>query len=349
MDPCGLCAGKRGGDRPCELKRKAENPSMNILILSCGTRNKLVQYFKGEGNGFDRVIGTDCSAYAPALYETDKYYLVPRMTSPDYLDIILKICEEEKIDAVLPLQEDELFLIASHKERFTKKGICPIVSSPEAVELCRDKYVFYHHLVKHGLPVLPTCDSFDTFRKCYEDGRMNFPVFVKPIRGCGSTGIQKVEHMELLEVLCKYSSDDLLIQSFAEGEEYGVDLYVDMLSHKPVSIFIKKKLRMRAGETEKSVSVKDETLFDLVKQTAETLSLSGPVDMDIFCVDGKYYISEINPRFGGGYPHAYSCGVNFPQLIAANLSGKENTDTIGSYEDGICMLKYTDLMTLRVD
>lgn len=321
---------------------------MNILILSCGTRNKLVRYFREKGNGFDRVVGTDCSAYAPALYETDNHYLVPPMTSPDYPDTILKICEEEKIDAVLPLQEDELFLIASHKKLFTEKGITTIVSSPESVELCRDKYAFYNHLITHNLPALLTCGSLSTFQKNYEDGRMDFPVFVKPTRGSGSIGIQKVEHMGLLETLCKYSSEDLLIQTFAEGEEYGIDLYVDMISHKPVSIFIKKKLRMRAGETEKSVSVKDEALFTLVKQTAETLSLAGPIDMDIFCVDGKYFISEINPRFGGGYPHAYSCGVNFPKMIAANLTGKENTDTIGSYEDGICMLKYTDLLTLRV-
>lgn len=322
---------------------------MNILILSCGTRNMLVRYFKEKGNGFDRVVGTDCSAYAPALYETDKYYLVPLMTSPDYLEMILQICEAEQIDAVLPLQEDELFLIASHRELFTSKGICPIVSSPETVELCRDKYAFYKHLQQHDLPALPTCDSLAAFRKYHEEGRMNFPVFVKPIRGCGSTGIQKVEQLELLEALCKYGSEELLIQPYAGGEEYGIDLYVDLLSHKPVSVFVKKKIRMRAGETEKSVSVKDDALFSLARRTAESLSLSGPVDMDVFHIDGKYYISEVNPRFGGGYPHAYSCDVNFPKLIAANLAGEENTDTTGSYEDGICMLKYSDLMTLRVE
>ncbi|MCH5261515.1 MAG: ATP-grasp domain-containing protein [Lachnospiraceae bacterium] len=321
---------------------------MNILILSCGTRNKLVRYFREKGNGFERVVGTDCSAYAPALYETDKHYLVPRMTAPNYLDTILNICADEKINAILPLQEDELYLIASNKELFTERGICPIVSEPDTVELCRDKFAFYNHLTKHNLPALPTYDSLTAFRNSYEAGKMEFPVFVKPSRGCGSIGIQKVEQMELLEVLCRYSSESLLIQSFAEGEEYGIDLYVDLLSHKPVSIFAKKKLRMRAGETEKSVSIKDDALFSLVMQTAETLSLAGPVDMDIFCVDGKYYISEINPRFGGGYPHAYSCGVNFPKLIASNLSGQENTDAIGSYEDGICMLKYTDLMTLHM-
>ncbi len=321
---------------------------MNILILSCGTRNKLIRYFKEPGNGIERIIGTDCSAYAPALYETDEHYLVPRMTSPDYLDIVLNICQKEKIDAVLPLQEDELFLIASNREKFMNAGVLPIVSEQNTVELCRDKYAFYHHMKRSGLPVLPSFLNLSEFQKHYEAGKINFPVFIKPVRGCGSIGIQKADNMELLSVLCKYSSDDMLIQQFAEGEEYGVDLYVDLLSQEPVSIFTKKKLRMRAGETEKSVSVKDEKLFTLIRKTAASLSLSGPVDMDIFCVDGDYYISEINPRFGGGYPHAHACGMNFPKLIAANAAGRKNTAAIADYEEGVCMLKYTDLVTLKV-
>lgn len=321
---------------------------MNILILSCGTRNKLIRYFKEYGNGIDKVIGTDCSAYAPALYETDKHYLVPRMTSPDYLDVILDICRQEKINAVLPLQEDELFLIASHQKFLADAGIVPIISDAGAVELCRNKYAFYQHLKENALPALTSCGNLEEFKNHYEAGEMNFPVFLKPVRGCGSIGIQKVDNMELLSVLCKYSENDMLIQQFAEGTEYGADIYVDMISHKPVSIFIKEKLRMRAGETEKSISVKDDALFALIGQTAASLSLSGPVDMDIFCIEGKYYISEINPRFGGGYPHAHACGINFPKLIANNVAGKENADAIGNYEEGICMLKFSDLVTLKL-
>lgn len=317
---------------------------MNILILSCGTRNLLVRYFKEPDSGFKRVIGTDCSPYAPALYETDSQYLVPRMTKPDYLDTILEICRKESIDAVLPLQEDELALIASHRELFTDIGVTPVVSALSAVDLCRDKYAFYQHLIKHQLPALPSCDTFTAFLKEKEAGHMNLPVFIKPTRGCGSIGIQKVEHLELLEAICKYADEDYMIQALAQGEEFGADIYVDLFSHKPVSLFVKKKLRMRAGETEKSVSYKDEILFRLILDTVATLELSGPIDMDIFQVEGRYYISEINPRFGGGYPHAHNCKVRFPRLISNNLAGKENTDTIGSYEEGICMLKYTDLL-----
>ena len=47
--------------------------------------------------------------------------------------------------------------------------------------------------------------------------------------------------------------------------------------------------------------------FEVIEKTVSALSLAGPIDMDIFRIDGKYYISEINPRFGGGYPHAWHC------------------------------------------
>ena len=67
---------------------------MNILILSCGTRNKVVQYFRKAFAGKGNVIATDMSPYAPALFEADRFYLVPRITAPDYIDIVLDICKK---------------------------------------------------------------------------------------------------------------------------------------------------------------------------------------------------------------------------------------------------------------
>ena len=76
---------------------------MNILILSAGTRNKIVQYFKKAVGDEGKVIATDCSNLAPAVYDADKFYLVPRITAPGYLDLILDICKKEKIDGVFSL------------------------------------------------------------------------------------------------------------------------------------------------------------------------------------------------------------------------------------------------------
>jgi carbamoyl-phosphate synthase large subunit len=83
--------------------------------------------------------------------------------------------------------------------------------------------------------------------------------------------------------------------------------------------------------------------MDFVKKAG----LTGIIDMDIFKVDGEYYISEVNPRFGGGYPHAYECGVNVPAMIIRNLNGQANKPVVGEYEEGIYMMKYSDVKIVR--
>ncbi|UTB44237.1 hypothetical protein [Dorea longicatena] len=106
---------------------------MNLLILSSGTRNKIVQYFKKTLAGEGKVICTDMSELAPSIYEADKYYIVPRMTDPGYLEIILDICKKEKIDGVLSLIDPELSLLAENEDKFAAVGTKVIGS---AYKLC---------------------------------------------------------------------------------------------------------------------------------------------------------------------------------------------------------------------
>ncbi len=120
-----------------------------------------------------------------------------------------------------------------------------------------------------------------------------------------------------------------------------------MISGEVVSIFTKKKLKMRAGETDKAVSFKDERLFELIEKFVKEAGYTGQIDIDIFDVGGEYYISEVNPRFGGGYPHAYESGTDHMKLILNNLNGIANKKTIGEYDSGIYMMKYNELMVTR--
>lgn len=138
-----------------------------------------------------------------------------------------------------------------------------------------------------------------------------------------------------------------MIQEFLNGQEIGADVYIDMISGEIVSIFTKKKLVMRAGETDKAVSFKDDKLFALIERFVNEAGYSGQIDIDIFDVNGEYYISEVNPRFGGGYPHAYECGCNHMSLIGNNLDGIANTKNVGVYDDGVYMMKYNEIMVRK--
>ena len=101
---------------------------INILILSAGTRNKVVQYFRKELEGKGRVYATDCSELAPAIYEADEAILVPRITEPGYLEKILDICREKEITGVFSLIDPELTMLAEHREEFLAIGTTPIIS-----------------------------------------------------------------------------------------------------------------------------------------------------------------------------------------------------------------------------
>ncbi len=316
---------------------------MNILILSAGTRNKVVQYFKKELEGKGKVVATDCSNLAPAVYEADKFYLVPRITEPGYLEMVLDICKKEEITGVFSLIDPELSLLAKEKDRFLAIGAQPVVSPYELTETCFDKYKMYRLLCGMGIPTGKCYVEKEEFFQAQEKGEIGFPVFVKPVKGSASININKVYGKKEIEVLFDLY-DDLMIQEYMDGTEFGADVYVDMVSGKCTSIFVKKKIKMRAGETDKSVSVKDGELFCLIQEFVEKCGFCGMIDIDIFKIGDRYYISEVNPRFGGGYPHAHECGVNMPAQVVRNLTGQSNEVSIGRYETGICMMKYNEIM-----
>ena len=321
---------------------------MNILILSTGTRNKIVQYFKKAIGNNGVVVATDMSEIAPAIYEADKFYKVPRMTDEGYIDVIFDICKKESINGILTLIDPELSLLAKHKDEFKALGVTVVGSSYELCERALDKMEMFDWLTDHGYNCAKSYVDKEKFYSDVDAGLITYPVFVKPVRGSASIAISKVYDKKTVELLFSHN-DNLMIQEFLDGQEIGADCYIDMISHETVSIFTKKKLLMKAGETDKAVSFKDDKLFALIEKFINDSGWIGQIDIDIFEVDGEYYISEVNPRFGGGYPHAYECGCDHMTLIKNNIMGKKNEKNIGAYEEGIFMMKYNEIAICKAE
>jgi carbamoyl-phosphate synthase large subunit len=315
---------------------------MNFLILSAGTRNKIVQYFKDSIGDNGRVIATDMDELAPAVYEADKFYKVPGITSEDYIDTILDICRKEEIKGVLSLIDPELSLLARNKDKFEAVGTMVIGSSYELCERALNKMEMFEWLRANGYKCARSYVDKELFYADVEAGKISYPVFVKPVRGSASIATSKVYDRETVELLFAHD-DSLMIQEFLNGQEIGADVYIDMISGEVVSVFTKKKILMRAGETNKAVSFKDDKLFELIEKFTLDSGWRGQIDVDIFDVDGEYYISEVNPRFGGGYPHAYECGCNHMDLIINNINGKTNIKEIGKYIEDVYMMKYNEI------
>ena len=320
---------------------------MNFLILSAGTRNKIVQYFKAAFNGVGNVVATDASALGPAIYDADKHYIVPPITAKEYLAVILDICKKEQIRGVLSLIDPELSILAKNEERFSALGVQVIGSAYDLCEMSLDKYRMYQWLTAHQYPCARSWVDRNTFFRAVDSGNVTYPVFVKPARGSASIGISKAYDRETVELLFTHE-DGLMVQEFLNGQEIGADVYIDMISGEVVSIFTRKKIKMRAGETDKAVSFKDPELFALIERFVLEAGYRGQIDIDLFETGGRYCISEVNPRFGGGYPHAYEAGCDHMKMILENLCGRANKRNIGAYDEGIYMMKYNETIIVRM-
>ncbi|MGG1663543.1 ATP-grasp domain-containing protein [Brevibacillus sp. NRS-1366] len=319
---------------------------MNLMLTSVGRRVKVVRYFRQEWKELGHVIAVDCDETAPALYAADAWEQIPRMDDPLYISTLLDLCRRYQIHGILSLIDPELSVLASHADRFREHGVTVILSSSAVIEMCLDKQATHDFLVKNDIPCIPTFSTWQDIQDALATNKISFPLLAKPRKGSASLGIRKVEDEQELEMLF-FSQPNLVVQPFVDGVEFGVDVYVDMISAEPVSIFSKKKLRMRSGETDRSIAIKDEQLTDLVRRLLAALPLVGPVDMDCFWTKGGFVISEINPRFGGGYPHAYESGENFMKYVRENLQGRLNCPRIGQYRSGSTLVKFDDHLLLE--
>lgn len=319
---------------------------MNYLFLSVGRRGELMKDFRKSLNVEDRIIATDMSEFAPALYFADKKYLAPRIDSPDYFLRIFEICKIEKINAVTTFIDPEIELLAQHRKEFENLGVEVLAPYEETAKLCFDKFKMSLFLREHNIPTPLTYGSFDDCIQAIKNKEIEFPIFVKPRNGSGSVGARKIESEKGLKDAFKKDSS-LIAQELMCGADLDADVYIDTISHRAVSVFTKRKLETKIGGASKTISFKDEKLFDLIQKFTGLLKFNGPIDIDFFFRDGVYYVSEVNPRFGGAYLHAYGAGVDFIKLIHNNLNGVENKPSFGNYDEGVAMLMFDSVVILR--
>lgn len=321
---------------------------MNILFCSVGRRCELLKDFRKTLGDKVRLIVTDNSPYAPALEFADVSYQVPLIRDPAYIPMILEICKKEQIDAVTTLIDPEIAILAEHREEFEALGITVLAPYKETAALCFDKYEMAKYLNEKGIATVKTFGTFADFKAAYEAGKISLPVFVKPRTGSGSVGARRVDTYEMLEEVTTADSS-LIIQELMTGTDMDADIYVDTISHEPVAIFSKKKISTTIGGANKTISFKDDQLFEFVKNALKVFQFNGPLDMDLFYQDGQYYLSEINPRFGGAYLHAYGAGVDFPSFIYHNVKEKASNEAcIGNYEEDVVMMMYDSVVIKKL-
>lgn len=335
---------------------------MNILFTCAGRRTYLLKYFKENLAKGDKVAATDMQLSAPALQVADVKIQVPAVYDPEYVNITLNICKEQKIDALLSLNDLELPILAENKARFEALGVKVIVSSPEVIDIAFDKYKTAQWVESLGLKSPKTYVRLEDAKRALANGEIEFPLFMKPRWGSGSIGLESIADMEELDIyynllmkkikrtiLATASVGDeyIMIQEKLTGNEFGLDIMNDLEGNN-VGVSVKQKLAMRAGETDKAVTVDIPEVRAMGRKIGEALGHIGNLDVDIMQrADGAYCVLELNPRFGGGFPFSYEAGVNMPKAIIQWVKGEDVDLAILQPEYGRMFSKNDYLMEIK--
>lgn len=333
---------------------------MNVLLTCAGRRNYLVRYFKDALGAAGRVYGADASPLAPSLADVDAGFIVPSVTDPGYFDEIIDLCRQHDIRLLVSLNDLELPLLARERERFEAIGCTPVVSRPEVIDLCFDKWETLRFLEAKGLRAPRSFLSVDDAVAALRAGELTYPVVVKPRWGTASIGIDFAEDEEELRVAFELLQKRLrrtilrdaserdpgkgvIIQERLRGNEYGLDIVND-LSGAHHAVFVKRKLSMRAGETDRAVTVDHAGLSDLGRVIGTALKHIGNLDCDVFLDGEEATVLEMNPRFGGGYPFSHLAGANIPAALVAWASEQAVKPEWLSVEPGVAASKYDQLV-----
>lgn len=292
---------------------------MRVLFTNAGRRTYLLQFALDlVRDGMDLEIHvSDCTRLAAAMHVAPEIrtHVTPPASAGEeaYVSALLDLVRREGIDVVMPLSDLDPPLLAGHGEAFARAGVTLLVSAAETVARCNDKRRTFEFCRQSGLP---TPDSW------FEAGEYPgpYPAIRKHILGSGSSGLERVEGPA---GLAGFVAGTDMVQPLIEGEEFGIDILND-LQGRFVAACVKRKLLMRAGETDKAEVVDDPELEALARRISQAFRHVGNLDCDVLrrASDGALFCIDFNPRFGGGYPATHLAGFNFLRAILDMVAGR---------------------------
>jgi len=325
-----------------------------LMISSVGRRVQLVDCFRRAARDLGlelTVIGVDAAPeLAPASHLVDRSFKVPRCSDPDFVAAALRVCESQQVNLVIPTIDPELPFYAQSRDSFVAVGTMVLVSAPETIRIAGDKALTNRWFVENGLPTVRQAKVLDVLN---QPAWWRFPLIVKPRHGSASVGVSVVHSPASLESLISGESsadprphpqgipDEWVAEELATGVEHTTNVLVDGTGRCLCAI-PHRRLETRGGEVSKGITAKNLQLMELARRAAERLpGAVGPLNLQAFVnAGGEIRFTEINARFGGGFPLAFEAGANFCRWIFEDVLGLPSTASFDGWKGDLLMLRF---------
>jgi len=308
-----------------------------VLFTCSGQRVDIVQAFGAAGA---TTIAADANRLAPAPYLADAFELVPRVADSDYVPALRELVGRHDVKLIVPLTDLDQLTLARARDQLHALVLLP---EADVVERLGDKYLAHGLLEERGLA------SPLTWLPTEVPTGLRFPVLVKARHGFGSRHIYRCENASELEFFLRYTPVESCVQQFCLGEEFSIDVFCDW-DGRCLNAIPRTMIESKGGESIKGATIKDWSLIEFGCRVAETLGLVGPANVQCFREsDGSHQVTDINPRFGGGFPLPTAAGSRYPELALALARGERPEPRLGEFREGVVMTRFFSGLTLVAD
>ena len=311
---------------------------MTAVLFTCaGQRVDIIEAFRAAGA---TTIAVDANRLAPAPYLADVLELVPRVDDPAYVPALRELVARHDVKLIVPLTDLDQLALARARDQLHALVLLP---EADVVERLGDKYLAHGLLEERGLASPPTWLPTEI------PADLRFPVLVKARHGFGSRHIYRCENASELEFFLRYTPVESCVQQFCLGEEYSIDVFCDW-DGRCLNAIPRTMIESKGGESIKGQTIKDWPLIEFGRRVSETLGLVGPANVQCFREsDGTHQVTDINPRFGGGFPLPTAAGSRYPELALALARGERPAPRLGEFREGVVMTRYFSGLTLLAD
>ena len=308
-----------------------------MLFTCAGLRVDIVVAF---GKAGALTVAADIDPLAPALHVADRVALVPRSDDPGYVPALAALVREHDVRLVVPLSDVDTALLA--REGHALAPALVLGPSAEVAAAMADKWLAHQLFEERGIASPRSWLPNEMSRDVPADAR--YPLLVKARQGFGSRNIYRAEDPVELAHHLALTPVDSFVQEQCQGEEFSIDVLCDF-EGRCLNAIPRTMLHSKGGESIKGRSLKDWSLIEHGRHVAEAIGIRGPANIQCFREpDGTLPVTDVNTRFGGGFPLPLAAGSRFPELALALANGERPEPTVGVFRDGVVMTRfYSDI------
>ncbi len=312
---------------------------MTVVLFTCaGQRVDIVRAFRVAGAV---TLGADADPLAPALYHADIQAIVPRIADPGYVAALAALVRDHDVRLVVPLNDLDHPVLSRAREELEPAVL--LLPDAEVCDRMSDKLEAHRFFVEREIASPESWAPEDV----PEDAR--YPLLVKARQGFGSRHIYRAADRAELDFFLGYTTASSFVQEQCLGEEFSIDVFCDLEGHC-LNAIPRTMLLSKGGESIKGASLKDDELIDYGRHVAETVGIKGPANVQCFREpDGSLPVTDVNTRFGGGFPLPLAAGSRYPELALALARGERPEPQLGEFEEGVYMTRFFGEVCLERD